>query len=145
MVNEPGSEGNNEWASVLNISPDDVIQELGWDEDCDSSISEALEDTIGEALLTEETDELVDVVLLWWRAEDGDLVDGLVDATRNAGDESRIWLLTPAPSSGNGRVEGAIAPGEIAESAQLAGLVQTKSERLGEWQGACLVASGIKR
>ncbi|MGV0383471.1 DUF3052 domain-containing protein [Corynebacterium sp. 22_2729] len=125
---------------MLNVESDYLIQEIGWDEDCDSSISEALEDAIGDALLDIDTDEVVDVVLLWWRDEDGDLVDGLVDATRSLGEDGSIWLLTPAKADA-GRVE----PGVIAESAQLAGLVQTKSERLGNWQGACLVSSGTKR
>lgn len=128
-----------DWPALLNIASDDIVQEIGWDDDCDSTISEQIEDLIGEELLDEETDEVVDVVLLWWRAEDGDLVDGLVDATRSVGEDGRIWLLTPA--KGSERIE----PGEIAESAQLAGMVQTKSERLGAWQGACMVASGTKR
>nr|WP_228073227.1 DUF3052 domain-containing protein [Corynebacterium sp. ED61] len=122
------------------VTADDVIQEIGWDEDADSSISEALEDLIGSPLLEEGTDELVDVVLLWFREEDGDVVDGLVDATRSLGEDGRIWLLTPAAGT-----PGTIEPGVIAESAQLAGLVQTSSERLGDWQGACLVTSGTKR
>lgn len=134
-----GQEGHD-WAAVLNISPNEVVQELGWDEDCDSSISEGVEDSLGEALLDYDTDEMVDVVLLWWRAEDGDLVDGLVDATRSLGDEGRIWLLTPAPGK-----HGALEPAEVAESAQLAGMVQTKSDRLSDWQGACLVNRGYKK
>jgi hypothetical protein len=129
-----------EWAGEMEVTAGLVVQELGWDEDADSTISESLEEVIGEALLDEETDEVVDVVLLWWRADDGDLVDGLVDATRNLGDSGRIWLLTPAAGT-----EGTVEPGEIAESAQVAGLVQTKSTRLGAWQGACLVPSGTKR
>ena len=75
-----------EWASLMEVTADQVVQELGWDEDADSAISEALEEAIGEELLDEETDEMVDVVLLWWRSDDGDLVDGLVDATRNLGE-----------------------------------------------------------
>ena len=134
------SQDGHDWADLLNVESDHLIQEIGWDEDCDNSISEALEDAIGDALLDIDTDEVVDVVLLWWRDEDGDLVDGLVDATRSLGEDGRIWLLTPAKLDA-GRVE----PGVIAESAQLAGLVQTKSERLGDWQGACLVSSGTKR
>lgn len=129
-----------DWADVLCVTAEDVVQEIGWDEDADSSISEALEDLIGSPLLEEGTDELVDVVLLWFREEDGDVVDGLVDATRSLGEDGRIWLLTPAAGT-----PGTIEPGVIAESAQLAGLVQTKSERLGDWQGACLVGSGTKR
>ncbi|RAV31912.1 DUF3052 domain-containing protein [Corynebacterium heidelbergense] len=134
------AKGGHDWAAILNVAQDEVVQELGWDEDCDSSISEALEDRIGEVLLDADTDEMVDVVLLWWRAEDGDLVDGLVDATRNLGEDGRIWLLTPAAGTA-----GTVQPGDVAESAQLAGMVQTSSERLGEWQGACLVQAGKKR
>lgn len=125
---------------MLDVTNGQIVQELGWDEDADSSISEGLEEVIGEALLDEETDEMVDVVLLWWRHDDGDLVDGLVDATRNLGDSGRIWLLTPAAGT-----PGTVEPGEIAESAQVAGLVQTISTRLGNWQGACLVPGGTKR
>ncbi|AGF73005.1 hypothetical protein A605_10015 [Corynebacterium halotolerans YIM 70093 = DSM 44683] len=114
-----------------------IVQEVGWDSDCDSAISEAVEDVIGEELLDEDTDELCDVVLLWWRDEDGDLVDGLVDSIRPLAENGRIWLLTP----GAGR-SGTVAPGDINESAQLAGLVQTSAERLGQWQGSCLVQRG---
>lgn len=126
--------------SKLGIEKDMIALELGWDEDCDSSISEAVEEVLGEDLLEEENDELVDVVLLWWREEDGDLVDGLVDSLRPLGDGGCIWLLTPGAGH-----EGGIAPGEISESAQLAGLVQTKAERLGDWQGSCLVARGYTK
>lgn len=117
-----------------------TVQEVGWDEDCDSTISEAIEDILGEELLDEETDEACDVVLLWWRSDDGDLVDGLVDSIRPLADSGRIWLLTP----GAGK-QGDLDPGEISESAQLAGLVQTKAERLGAWQGSCLVQRGNKQ
>ena len=114
-----------------------TVQELGWDEDCDSTISEAIEDAIGAALEEEDSQEPCDAVLLWFREEDGDLVDGLVDATRNLTDHGKIWLLTPAAGT-----EGTIEPGIIAESAQLAGLTQTKANRLGQWQAAVLVSRG---
>ena len=77
-----GATGAVNYVDKLGISQDDVVQELGWDEDCDSSLSEAIEDHIGELLLDEDTDELCDVVLLWHRAGDDDLVDVLVDAGR---------------------------------------------------------------
>lgn len=82
---------------------------------------------------------LCDTVLLWWRNEDGDLVDALVDTVRPLTEGGRIWLLSPAAGT-----RGTVAPAEIAESAQLAGLVQTKAERLGAWQGSCLVQRGAK-
>lgn len=130
----------NEFANKLGISQGMIALELGWDEDCDSRISESVEDVLGEDLLEEENDEFVDVVLLWWREEDGDLVDGLVDSQRSLGEGGCVWLLTP----GAGR-EGTVHPGIISESAQLAGLVQTKAERLGDWQGSCLVGRGYTK
>ena len=51
-----------------------------------------------------------------------------------------MWLLTPGAEK-----SGTVEPGIIAESAQLAGLVQTKAERLGDWQGSCLVQRGVAR
>lgn len=128
-----------ESAGRLGIKKGMAVQEVGWDEDCDSSLSEAIEDILDEELLDEDTDEICDCVLLWWREEDGDLVDGLVDAVRPLSDTGVVWLLTP----GTGK-PGALEPGLIAESAQLAGLVQTKAERLGSWQGSCLVPSRAK-
>ncbi|MCZ9293379.1 DUF3052 domain-containing protein [Corynebacterium meitnerae] len=135
-----GATGAVNYVDKLGISQDDVVQELGWDEDCDSSLSEAIEDHIGEHLLDEDTDELCDVVLLWHRAGDDDLVDLLVDAGRNLGDDGCIWLLTPGANK-----PGEVHPGDISESAQLAGLLQTKADRLGDWQGSCLRSAGAKR
>ncbi|WP_165243519.1 DUF3052 domain-containing protein [Corynebacterium lizhenjunii] len=126
-----------DYARKLGIQPGQVALELGWDEDSDPEISEAIEEVLGEDFLDEETDDLCDAVVLWWREEDGDLVDGLVDAVRPLGDNGRVWLLTPGAGQ-----PGTVAPGEISESAQLAGLVQTKAERLGQWQGSCLVPRG---
>lgn len=126
-------------AARLCIKDGISVQEVGWDDDCDSSLSEAIEDIIGSELLDEDTDEVCDVVLLWWRVDDGDLVDSLVDAVRPLADNGVVWLLTPGAGKPN-----ALAPGEIAESAQLAGMVQTKAERLGDWQGSCLVPRGNK-
>lgn len=124
----------------LGIEEGQIGLELGWDEDCDPAISEGIEDILGEDFLVEEPDDLVDVVILWWREDDGDLVDGLVDATRQLDDEGFLWLLTP----GTGR-PGFLSPGIISESAQLAGMVQTKADRFADWQGSCLVARGTIR
>lgn len=136
-ISSGSAKAPQDFARLLGVKPGMIVQELGWDEDCDSSISEAIEDTIDDDLLDEDTDEPCDIVLLWWRDDDGDLVDGLVDATRSLATEGRIWLLHP----GVGR-PGALETGVVAESAQLAGLVQTSAQRLGQWQGSCLVKSG---
>lgn len=142
MVDAPGVTNKNDqdYAQTLGVTSGMTVLEVGWDDDCDSSISEAIEVAIGEELLDEETDELCDVVLLWWREDDGDLIDGLVDSLRPLADNGRIWLLTPGAGQ-----EGTIAPGEISESAQTAGLVQTTATRIGEWQGSCLVARGYTK
>lgn len=142
MVDAPGAnnEGAQDFVRLLGIEEGQLVQELGWDEDADSSISEAIEDFLGEELLEDGTDEICDAVLLWWREDDGDLVDGLVDATRALAEDGRVWLLTPGAEK-----SGTVEPGIIAESAQLAGLVQTKAERLGDWQGSCLVQRGVAR
>ncbi|APT92148.1 hypothetical protein CPHO_03770 [Corynebacterium phocae] len=129
-----------DYARRLGITEGQIVLEQGWDEDCEAAISESIEDVLGDDFLEEETDDLVDVVLLWWRESDGDLVDGLVDAVRPLGDNGRVWLLTP----GTGQA-GELSPGEISESAQLAGLVQTTADRLGNWQGSCLVARGYTK
>ena len=132
MVNATGAA--HEYASRLGIKEGQLVQEVGWDTDCDSAISESVENFLDADLLDEDTDEVVDVVLLWWREEDGDLVDGLVDASRPLEDEGRVWLLTPGAGQ-----PGAIDPGVIDESAQLAGFSNTSALSLGDWQGNCLV------
>ncbi len=139
-VEKVSAAGAANYVDKLGIKKGEIVQELGWDDDCDASISESIEDVIGEALLDDDTDELCDVVLLWHRADDEDLVDSLVDATRNLSDSGCIWLLTPGANQ-----PGEVHPGDISESAQLAGLVQTKADRLGSWQGSCLRNAGVKR
>ena len=124
------------YADRFGVGPDDVVQEIGWDEDADSTISEAIEDAIGALLLDDDTTDPCDVVLLWFRDGDGDLVDELVDASRNLSPGGRVWLLTPGAGS-----PGVVPAGEIAESAQLAGFIATKADRFGDWQGSCLAAS----
>ena len=76
------------YALRLGIEKDQVVQELGWDEDTDDDIRADIEDACGGELLDEDADEVIDVVLLWWRDDDGDLVDRLMDAITPAG---RRW------------------------------------------------------
>jgi hypothetical protein len=72
--------------------------------------------------LVEETDEAVDVVLLWWRADDGDVVDGLFDALRDLSNNGVLWLLTPKV----GR-PGHVSQADLQEGAVTAGLALTTS------------------
>ena len=54
---------------------------------------------------------VVDAVLLWWRDEDGDLVDGLVDSLTDLVGGGAIWLLTPKVGPPN-----AVDAADIAEA-----------------------------
>ena len=126
------------YVDQMAIDKDAIVLEIGWYEDCDSSLSEAIEERIGQALLDDpDTDEVVDGVLLWFRADDRDLVDALVDTNRPLAEAGEVWLVTPGAGH-----PGTVPAGDIAESAQLAGLVQTSMVRLGDWQGSRLVQRG---
>jgi hypothetical protein len=122
------------YAHKLGIQRGQVVQEWGWDEDTDDNVRADVEDTCGGELLDEDTDEVVDVVLLWWRDGDGDLVDTLMDAITSLADDGVIWVLTPK----TGR-PGHVLPAEIAESAPTAGLMPTSSVNLGDWSASRLV------
>jgi hypothetical protein len=122
------------YAQRLGIEKDHVIQEFGWDEDSDDDIRADIEDACGGELLDEDSDEVVDVVLLWWRDDDGDLVDRLMDAITSLADDGVIWVVTPKTGK-----PGHVQPAEIAESAPTAGLVQTSSANLGDWIASRLV------
>ncbi|MEJ2857822.1 MULTISPECIES: DUF3052 domain-containing protein [unclassified Saccharothrix] len=109
-------------ADKLGIEPGAVVQELGWGEDVDDDLRAAVEERVGSDLLDEDADEVVDVVLLWWREDDGDLVDTLVDAIGPLADDGVIWVLTPK----TGR-PGYVEPSDIAEAVPTAGLAQTSA------------------
>ena len=118
----------------LGLSTGLVVQELGWDEDVDEDLRIEVEDVIDGDII-EEAVEAVDVVLLWWRDDDGDLVDGLFDAMTDLADSGYIWLMTPKV----GR-SGYIDAADIAEAAVTAGLAQTITARVSsDWSATKLV------
>jgi hypothetical protein len=132
--------GGRSPADRFGLEPGMVVMEMGYDDDVDHELRDALIERCGE-LVDEDTDEVVDAVLLWFRDGDGDLVDLLVDALGPLADNGVIWLLTPKA----GR-EGHIEPGEITESAPTAGLQQTTTISAGkDWSGARLVAPRANR
>ncbi|WP_299560906.1 DUF3052 domain-containing protein [uncultured Mycolicibacterium sp.] len=122
------------YAQRLGIQKDQVVQELGWDEDVDDDIRADVEEACGGELLDEDADEVVDVVLLWWREDDGDLVDALIGAIGPLAEDGVIWVITPKTGK-----PGHVHPSEIAESAPTAGLMQTSSANLGDWIATRLV------
>lgn len=128
------ADGAPNYAHRLGIGKNQVVQELGWDTDTDDDIRADVEELCGGDLLDEEADEVIDVVLLWWRDGDGDLVDALMDAITPLADDGVIWVLTPKTGK-----PGHVLPAEIAESAPTAGLMQTSSANLGNWSASRLV------
>jgi hypothetical protein len=112
-------DGSDSAVSRLGFKAGQIVQELGWDEDVDEDLRQAIEDAI-DGELVEEAMEAVDVVLLWWRDEDGDITDGLVDAVTDLSDSGYIWLLTPKV----GR-PGFVDATDLSEAALTAGLALT--------------------
>ena len=130
-------------AERMGIAPQMIVMEIGYDDDVDEDLRDLVQDATGEELVDEDSDEVVDVVLLWYRDGDGDLADLLVDVIAPLADNGFIWLLTPK----RGR-SGYVEPSDIAEAASIAGLSQTSIATVGaEWAGARLVGrkSGGKK
>ncbi len=118
-----------------------VVQELGWDEDVDDALRVAVEDTIDADMVDGDYGNVVDSVLLWWRDEDGDLVDALVDSLSDLAAGGVIWLLTPKV----GRPS-AVDPADIAEAAPIAGLATTTTVAVSaDWAATRLVAPKTAR
>jgi hypothetical protein len=113
-----------------------VVQELGWDEDVDDDLRVQIEDAIDADMVDSDYGNVVDAVLLWWRDEDGDLVDGLVDALTDLVGGGAIWLLTPKIGRPN-----AVDAADIAEAAPIAGLSQTTTAAVSkDWSATRLIA-----
>jgi hypothetical protein len=128
------ADGVRSLADRFSIEPGMVVMEMGYDDDVDIDLRDALTDRCGE-LVDEDTDEVVDAVLLWWRDGDGDLVETLIDALGPLGPDGVVWLLTPKA----GR-PGHVEPSDISESAPTAGLQQTSTVNAGkDWSAARLV------
>lgn len=134
------ADGTRNLADRLGVGPGMVVMEMGYDTDVDEELRDALVDRSGE-LVDEDTDEVVDVVVLWWREGDGDLVETLIDALSPLADSGVVWLLTPKA----GR-DGHVEPSEVTEAAPTAGLQQTSSVNAGrDWVGARLVTPRAAR
>ena len=137
-TDETTADGDSTRALALRLGfvAGQVVQEVGYDDDCDDELRASSEAVTESALGDLEYDDVVDVVLLWWRDEDGDLVDVLVDALEFLADQGVIWLMTPKP----GR-DGHVEASDISDAAPTAGLQYTSTISASrEWQGTRLVA-----
>lgn len=123
-------------SGTLGVTYGSVVMEVGYDDDADAELSEAIESAAGSAVVADDYDDVVDVVLLWWRENDGDLVDALVDAIGMLADGGVVLLLTPKP----GR-PGHVESEDIADAAPSAGLqVTSTSNAAADWMATRLTA-----
>ncbi|ACU85496.1 hypothetical protein FM106_29990 [Brachybacterium faecium] len=123
-------------SEVLNFTTGQIVQEIGYDDDVDLDLRDAIEDFIGGELEDEDTQEIVDAVVLWWREGDGDLTDAMVDTLRNIDAGAPVWVMTPKA----GR-DGHVMPGDIQESAGIAGLrVMSSVSVARDWTGTRLAS-----
>lgn len=129
------AEGQSGLAARLGLGSGMVVQELGWDEDCDEELRQSIENVTGHELVDDEFGDVVDAVILWWREDDGDLTDMLVDTKADLTEDGLIWLFTPKV----GR-EGYVDASDIAEAAPTAGLATTSARSVApDWSGTKLV------
>ncbi len=122
-------------AERLGLDPGMIVMEMGVGDDADEEFRGEIAGRTGEEIVDENSDEVVDAVLLWFRDGDGDLADALVDAISPLADDGYVLLLTPK----RGRDE-FVEPSDIAEAASIAGLSQTSVTTVGDdWSAARLV------
>lgn len=120
--------------TVMGLRKGMVVQELGWDSDADEDLRNAIMDVLDDDLV-EDAVEAVDAVLLWWRHDDGEVTDGLVDSLTDLAPQGVIWLMTPKV----GR-EGHIGASEVAEGVTTAGLALTSPVDVSQvWQAQKVV------
>ncbi|WP_372419707.1 DUF3052 domain-containing protein [Actinotalea solisilvae] len=119
---EPVGSRGGAGADRLGFSSGQVIQEFGYGDDVDDDLRSGIEAVIGSELVDEDYDDVTDGVVLWWREEDGDLTDALVDVRAALDEGGLIWVLTRKP----GR-SGHVDHGEIEEAATTAGLHATST------------------
>ena len=116
-----------------------LVLQRGFTDGCDQQISDEVSKVSGNALVGEDSQEVVDAVITWWREEDGDLVDELVDCLTYLTEGGQVWLLTPKV----GR-EGHVEPSDIQDSAPTAGLSLTSTFQASkDWIATRLVARKI--
>ncbi len=128
-------------AARLGFGPGQVVQEYGWGDDVDDDLRVDLEEIVGGELVDEDFDDVTDGVIIWWREDDGDLTDMLVDAQTVLDDGGLMWVLTRKP----GR-DGHVGHDEIQEAATTAGLHATSTFAVAaDWSATKLANRGRGR
>ena len=120
----------------MGFAKGELVLEVGYGPDCDDELRAQIKAIVGTEFLEGATTDVVDAVLLWFREDDGDLVDELVDALTYLSETGPIWVITPKL----GRPYH-VEPSEIQDAAPIAGLSQTSTIPLAkDWTATRLVA-----
>jgi hypothetical protein len=123
-------------AMRMDFAKGELVLEVGHGPDCDAALRNEIMKMTGTKFLDGSTNEVVDAVLLWFREDDGDLVDELMDATSYLSETGPIWVLTPKV----GR-DGHVEPSDIQDAAPTCGLNQTSTIAVAaDWTATRLVA-----
>lgn len=136
-----GTASNGSPIGKLGFADGQVVLEIGYDDDVDDELRAQIEEAVNGDLEDEDYGDVVDAVLLWWRENDGDLTDALVDALATLEDHGFIALLSPKVG-----LPGEVDPSDVAEAADTAGLHASASVNLTpEWSATRLVAPKTAR
>ncbi len=136
MSATPGGADTKNAGERMGFGPGSVVQEMGWDEDVDDQLRIEIEDAVDGDMVDSNYGNVVDSVLLWWRDEDGDLVDALVDSLTDLVEGGTIWLLTPKVGRPN-----SVNPADVTEAAPVAGLAITTTAAVSkDWTATRLAA-----
>lgn len=128
--------GPGQLAARMGINAGFLVLQRGFGDDCDAAISSEISAAAGSDLLDENSQEVVDAVITWFREDDGDLVDELVDCLTYLSEGGPVWLLTPKV----GRA-GHVEPSDIQDAAPTAGLSLTSTFPASkDWTATRLVA-----
>jgi len=128
-------------AARLGFAAGQVVQEFGYGDDVDQDLRSGIEEVIGSELVDEEYDEVTDGVVLWWRDDDGDLTDALVDVRASLEPGGLIWVLTRKL----GR-SGHVDHSDIEDAATTAGLHATSTLSIAvDWSATRLGTRGRGR
>ena len=123
----------------MGFAKGELVLEVGYGPDCDDELRTQIKGIVGTEFLEGATTDVVDAVLLWFREDDGDLVDELMDALTYLTETGPIWVLTPKL----GR-DGHVESSDIQDAAPIAGLSQTSTIALAQdWAGTRLVARKV--
>ncbi|KSW28557.1 DUF3052 domain-containing protein [Cellulomonas sp. B6] len=122
----------------LGFTAGQTIQEIGYDDDVDGDVRAALEAVTGSELVDEDYDDVTDGAVIWFRDDDGDLTDYLVDAMTVLDDSGPIWVFSPKA----GR-PGHVSHSDIEEAATTSGLHAMTTFAIGpDWSATRLATRG---